>query len=196
MTGSFLEEPPVSDKIRALYDEDLADGGFVWNASRLWAQQPDTLQQLYELMSEAFAPSGLRFRQRGILVLAAAAALGDSYCSMGWGQKLGKASDAALVAGALTGSDAGMTDQEKAMAAWARKIARQPNATTPADIQVLHDCGLDDGQIFAITAFVALRIAYATINDALGAQPDARLAESLPAQVRDAVTYGRPVAAS
>jgi uncharacterized protein YciW len=80
------------------------------------------------------------------------------------------------------------------MAGWARKVAKNPNATTPADIQALRDAGLDDGQIFAITAFVALRLAISTINDALGAQPDTQLAQSLPPQVREAVTYGRPVA--
>ena len=88
----------------------------------------------------------------------------------------------------------GLTGQEKAMAAWARKVATDPNATTPADIQGLREAGLDDGQIFAITSFVALRLAFSTINDCLGAQPDAQLAASLPPEVREAVTYGRPVA--
>jgi uncharacterized peroxidase-related enzyme len=194
MTGSFLEEPPVSAEVQALFDEDLAEGGFVWNVSRLWAHQPETVKQLFELMSQAFRPSGLSFRQRGILVTAAASALGDSYCSLAWGGKLGEASDAALAAGILTGSDAGLTSQEQAIAAWARKVARDPNATAPADIQELRDAGLDDGQIFAITAFVALRLAFSMINDSLGAQPDAQLAQSLPREVREAVTYGRPVA--
>ena len=194
MTGSFLEEPQVSPQVQALYDEDLKDDGYVSNGSRLWAHQPDTLDRLFELMSQAFKPSGLSFRQRGILVTAAASALGDSYCSLAWGGKLGQASDAAVAAGVLNGSDARLTDQEKAMAAWARKVARDPNATTPADIGALRDSGLDDGQIFAITAFVALRLAYSMINDALGAQPDAQLAQSLPPEVREAVTYGRPVA--
>ena len=193
MTGSFLHEPLMSPRVRALYDEDLADGGYVWNGSRLWAHQPDTLDRLFALMSQAFKPSGLSFRQRGILVTAAASALGDSYCSLAWGGKLGQASDAALAAGVLKGSDAGLTGQEKAMAAWARKVAKDPNVTTPADIQALRDSGLDDGQIFAITAFVALRLAYSTINDALGAQPDAQLTQSLPQEVRNAVTYGRPI---
>jgi len=160
----------------------------------LWAHQPDTMHGLFDLMSQAFTPSGLSFRQRGILVTAAASALGDSYCSLAWGGKLGKASDAALAAGVLNGSDARLTDQEKAMAAWARNVATDPNATTPAGIQALRDAGLDDGQIFAITAFVALRLAFSAINDALGAQPDAQLALSLPPEVRQAVTYGRPVA--
>jgi uncharacterized peroxidase-related enzyme len=194
MTGSFLNEPPVSAEVQALFDEDLADGGYVWNVSRLWAHQPDTLRRLFELMSQAFKPSGLSFRQRGILVAAAASALGDSYCSLAWGGKLGGASDAGLAAGVLNGSDAGLSPQEQAIARWARQVARDPNATTPADIQALRDTGLDDGQIFAITAFVALRLAFSTINDALGAQPDAQLARSLPREVREAVTYGRPVA--
>ena len=194
MTGSFLHEPPVSPQVQALYDQDLANGGYVWNGSRLWAHQPETLKRLFELMSQAFEPSGLDFRQRGILVAATASTLGDSYCSLAWGGKLGKASDATVAAGVLNGSDAGLTDQEKALAAWARKVAKDPNATMPADIQALRDAGLDDGQIFAITAFVALRLAFATINDSLGAQPDAQLAQSLPRQVLEAVTYGRPVA--
>jgi len=194
MTGSFLQEPPASPQARELYDEDLADDGYVWNVTRLWAHQPDTLKSLFEVMSQAFRPSGLTFRQRGILVAATASALGDSYCSLAWGGKLGKASDPALAAGVLTGSDAGLTDQERAMAVWARKVARDPNATTPADIEALRDSGLDDGQIFAVTAFVALRLAFSAINDSLGAQPDAQLARSLPSEVREAVTYGRPVA--
>jgi len=194
MTGSFLEEPPVSAEAQALFDEDLADHGYVWNVSRLWAHQPDTVNRLFELMSQAFRPSGLSFRQRGILVTAAASTLGDSYCSLAWGGKLGQAADAALAAGVLNGSDTGLTHQEHAIAAWARKVARDPNETTPADVQALRDAGLGDEQIFAITAFVALRLAFSTINDALGAQPDAQLAESLPPQVREAVTYGRPVA--
>jgi uncharacterized peroxidase-related enzyme len=194
MTGSFLEEPPVSPQMQALYDDDLKDDGYVWNVTRLWAHQPDTVNGLFDLMSQAFKPSGLSFRQRGILVIAAASTLGDSYCSLAWGGKLGQASDAALAAEVLNGSDAGLTDQEKTMAAWARKVAKDPNATTPADLQALRDCGLDDGQIFAITTFVALRLAFSTVNDALGCQPDAQLAQSLPPEVRKAVTFGRPIA--
>ena len=105
MTGSFLNEPPLSAQAQALYDEDLAEDGYVSNVSRLWAHQPDTVQQLFALMSGAFRPGGLTFRQRGILVTAAASALGDSYCSLAWGGKLSKASDAAVAAGVLNGSD-------------------------------------------------------------------------------------------
>ena len=112
MSGSFLEEPAVTPQVQARYDEDLAEGGYVWNMSRLWAHQPDTLNQLFALMSQAFKPSELGFRQRGMLVTA--------------------------------------------------------------------------------TAFVALRLCFSTIDDSLGAHPDAQLVASQPAAVTSAVTYGRP----
>jgi hypothetical protein len=37
--------------VQALYDDDLADGGYVWNVSRLWAHQPETLKPKFPLIS-------------------------------------------------------------------------------------------------------------------------------------------------
>jgi uncharacterized peroxidase-related enzyme len=191
MTAGFLEEPPTNPQAQTLFDEDVEESGYVWNVSRLWAYQPETLVHLFELMSQGFKPSGLGFRQRGILVTAAASTLGDSYCSLAWGGKLSGAADPTVAAAVLNGTDAGLTAQEKAMASWARKIVTDPNAITPADLQELRDTGLTDQQIFSITAFVALRVAFSTINDALGATPDSQLVESLPTAVTESVTYGR-----
>jgi alkylhydroperoxidase family enzyme len=192
MTSGFLGSPPTTPQAQALYDEDVAESGYVWNVSRLWGYQPETVNRLFELMSEAFKPSGLTFRQRGILVAAAASTLGDSYCSMAWGGKLADATSTDLAAGVLNGRDGKLSEQEKAMAEWTRKIVKDPNATTTVDVQTLRDAALTDEQIFAITAFVALRVAFSTINDSLGAQPDAQLVENLPQEVVNAVTFGRP----
>jgi len=51
--------------------------------------------------------------------------------------------------------------------------------------------GLSDREIFEATAFVALRLAFATINGALGAAPDLQLAEAAPEPLRSAITFGR-----
>ena len=192
MTTGFLAEPPISPQVQAHYDDDVKETGYVWNVSRLWGYQPETMERLFELMSHAFEPSCLTFRQRGILVTAAASTLGDSYCSLAWGSKLSSASDPSTAASVLSGDDTGLTEQEKAMAVWARKVVSDPNATKPSDVDELRYAGLSDSQIFAITTFVALRLAFSTINDALGAGPDAQLVESLPQEVLQAVTYGRP----
>ena len=107
--------------------------------------------------------------------------------------KLAKASDPETASGVIRGDDHHLTPAEHAMAAWARKVARDPNRTSAADVQELRDAGYDDAQIFAITAFVALRITLSTVNDALGALPDADFRTTAPKPVLDAVTFGRPI---
>jgi hypothetical protein len=59
-----------------------------------------------------------------------------------------------------------------------------------ADIERLRELGLGDREIFEATAFVAFRLAFSTINDALGAAPDKQLADIAPP--RAALDYGRP----
>ena len=198
MTGAtqFLDRADVTEKVQALFDEDLAELGFVMNASRLWAYQPEAMDMLFSLMSQVASARPFRFRERGILVAACASALGDSYCSLAWGTKLAEKADAQLAAGVLRGDDGALTEAERAMAAWARRVANDPNGTSAEDLQELRDAGFSDADIFAMTVYVALRIALSTVNDALGARPDAEYRTLAPAPVRDAVTFGLPIDAS
>jgi uncharacterized peroxidase-related enzyme len=185
--------PEPSAEAQRLYDDDLEERGYVMNISRLWAHQPATQQALSDLIGQAAHAGSLTFRQRGILVTACASSLGDAYCSLAWGTRLAGEAGADIAADVVRGEDIRLDPAEQALARWARQVARDPNATTGADVQALRDAGFDDAQIVAITAFVALRIAFSTVNDALGAQPDRRLAESAPGPVRAAVTFGRPI---
>src|SRR4029077_10651310 len=98
--------------------------------------------------------------------------LGDSYCSLAWGKKLADAAGAELAAGVIRGDDAGLDRAEPALASWARRVTADPNTTTAEDVEVLRDSGFGDAQIFAITTFVALRLAFSVVNDSLGASPD------------------------
>lgn len=177
----FLGAPQSTPEAQALFDDDLRDFGDVLNASRLWAHQPGTVTGLFELMRQTLSEHRLSIRERGILVAACASTLTDSYCSLAWGSKLAAVSDAEVAAAVLRGDDESLSVAEKTMAGWARKVARDPDNTTPADVQTLQDAGFDDAQIFSITAFVALRLAFSTVNDALGAQPDAELRPAHPA---------------
>jgi len=190
---SFLAECAPDAEAQRIFDDDVAELGYVMNVSKLWAYQPATVSHLFDLMGETYATEHLSFRERGILVTACASTLGDAYCSLAWGTKLAGKSDAATAAGVLRGVDDHLSPAEHAMAQWARKVARDPNHTSAADVQELRDAGYSDAQIFAITAYVALRIAFSTINDALGARPDAALRTNAPAAVLDAVGYGRPI---
>ena len=191
--ASFLPLPEPAPDVQRLYDEDLEEHGYVMNTSRLWAHQPDAHDRLFELLGQVASAAGLTFRQRGILVTATASTLGDSYCALAWGNRLAGEAGADLAGAVLRGDDSRLDRSERALAGWARRVARDANATTSGDIQALRDAGYDDAQILAVTTFVALRIAFATVNDALGARPDRALGDAVPAAVRDAVTYGRPV---
>jgi uncharacterized peroxidase-related enzyme len=193
MTG-FLADPPATDETRLLHAEDVDELGFVMNATRLWGHRPQAQADLFALMRRVVAPLGLDARRRAVLVAACASAYGDSYCALAWGARLADAADADLAAGVLRGDDSALDPAERALAGWARAVARDPNGTTAADVQVLRDAGFTDADVFAVTVFVALRLAFATVNDALGARPDAQLATAAPRAVREAVTFGRPVA--
>jgi alkylhydroperoxidase family enzyme len=193
-TASFLADPALDEHVERMYSTDLSTQGYVAHLTRLWAHSPEALAVLSYVLKRAGDAAGLDVRQRSLLVTACASAIGDSYCSLAFGSKLASTAGADVAAGLLGGDDTALSSAERTLAAWARRVAREPNAATAGDVDALRALGYDDRQIFAITLFVALRLAFSTVNDALGAAPDAELADRAPASVRAAVSYGRPPA--
>ena len=191
MSSSFLTEPEPNAATEALYAGDQERVGYVMNLSRMWAHHPAAHDVLFDLVDDMATAAGLSFRDRGLLISAAASTMGDAYCSLAWGNRLAGASDGATAAGVLTGNDDALDDRERALTRWARQVARDPNATTVTDVEALRAVGYDDGQVQAITTFVALRLAFSTVNDALGAVPDVELTAAVDPKVRDVVTWGR-----
>ena len=192
----FLSSPPDDDATLALYRSDLAADGYVMNLSRLWAWRPEICEGFSELRRLLMMNSSLSARERAVLVCATAAAMGDSYCALAWGRRLADESNPSIAAAVLRSSnDASLAGREQALARWAQKASRNPGATVAADVDELRAAGLSDQEIFDATALTAFRVAFAIVNDALGACPDWQLAEASPAAVRDAVTFGREVAA-
>ena len=189
--ASYLAPTMDSPEAQRLIHDDLERGGYVTNLSRLWAFMPATLEGLSDLMGQATEAGSLTLRQRAVLVTAAASARGDSYCSLAWGKKLAAEVGSDVAASVIRGADEGLDPSEQVLAQWARRVATDPNTIDADDLQALRDGGFNDTQIFAITTFVALRLAFSTVNDALGARPDGALATSTPDAVRSAVTFGR-----
>lgn len=191
----LIEEPETTPERRSLYDGDVAEVGYVMNLTRLWAWHPDLISGLFELLGVAADRAGLTYRDKGVLVTAAASTLGDAYCALAWGTRLAQAADPATAADVIQ-SPAGQAGdpRDAALAAWASQLASDPNATTEADVARLRSVGFDDAQIAAIAVYVALRLAFSTVNDGLGAAPDAQLVDSAPPLLRQAVAFGRPPA--
>jgi uncharacterized peroxidase-related enzyme len=188
----FLSTPSFTEASSAHFARDMADDGYVSNLTRLWAWRPDVFDAFLNTRTLLTSKATLSLRERAILVCATAANVGDSYCALAWGTTLASETDPTTAAEVLQRKEASaLTDREKALAAWAGQVVRAPNAITVEDVDRLRGAGITDDEIFNATVFVAFRLAFSTVNDALGACPDVPLAQGAPAPVRDAVSYGR-----
>jgi alkylhydroperoxidase family enzyme len=189
--AGFLADPPVDDLVDQMYASDLEGQGYVANLTRVWAQSPETLGALSYALKLATDLSGLVPVERNLVVTAAASALGDAYCSLAFGSKLAASVGADITAAIVRGDDRRLTQRGRLLASWARQVADDPNGTTAEQVEALREGGFDDRQVFGLTFFVALRVAFSTVNDALGATPDPELLDRTPDQLEEAVTFGR-----
>jgi alkylhydroperoxidase family enzyme len=172
--ASFLGEPPTDPAVAAAYRANVDSEGYVRNLIRVWSWRPDVATAFEHLRNNLLAASGLSAREVAVLVAAAVAARGDSYCALAWGTRLADLADPATAAALLADADAhgdgdtdgdgdvpaGLSEREAALARWARLVARDPNGTSDADVARLRDAGFGDREIFEATTWVALRMAF------------------------------------
>jgi alkylhydroperoxidase family enzyme len=194
--ASFLADPALDEHVERMYEGDRSGQGYVAHLTRVWANSPEALGALSYVLKNATITAGLDNRTRALLVTACAATIRDSYCSLAFGSQLAREAGDDAAAAVIDGRDAVLSPAERTLVRWARRVSRDPSATTEEEVDELRALGYDDRQIFAITLFVALRLAFSTVNDALGATPDAELFERAPAAVRSAVVFGRPAAST
>ncbi|HET9650053.1 MAG TPA: hypothetical protein VFP34_17740 [Microlunatus sp.] len=193
--AGFLADPESDEQVQRMYDSDRELQGYVANLTRVWAHSPEALALLSYVLKRATEAAGLDTTDRALLVTATASALGDSYCSLAWGRKLAATCGDDQAARVVAGEHDGLGARGRALATWARRVVRDPSGTTAEQVDELRAVGFGDGQIFAITLFVALRIAFSSVNDALGAPPDVELAARVAPALRAAVSFGRQPAA-
>jgi uncharacterized peroxidase-related enzyme len=187
----FLQPPGDSAENARLYKSDLDQLGYVMNLTRAWAWRPDVCDGFSALRTLLTSRSSLTAREVAVLVCSTAASLGDSYCALAWGKRLAAESNPATAAAVLQGAHDALGVRERALARWARNVVMRANATGAQDLDELRTAGLSEQEIFEATTFIAFRIAFSTVNDALGVRPDWQLTEAVPPEVRAAVTFGR-----
>lgn len=144
---------------------------------------------------QASIRSNLSVRSYELATLAAARALRSSYCSLAHGKVLTeKVFDPAAVTAIMQdAADTPLEPRERAMMAFAERVALAADRITSEDIDQLRSHGYSDGEIFDLAATAAARCFFSKLLDALGVQADAAYRELEPA-LRKALTVGRPVA--
>jgi alkylhydroperoxidase family enzyme len=154
---------------------DVPDGD-ADNMERAFALRPEVYAAWRQLVTAVKSASDERRYE--LATLAAARRLRSSYCSLAHGKVLAeKFYDFESVPALPDGLDGA----DRAIMAFAERIAADATAVTQEDVDELRGHGLGDDEIF-----------FSKTLDALGVQPDAAFAQLDPA-FREALTVGRPI---
>src|SRR5678815_2918349 len=193
---AFIRTVAPSDAegpVREMYQQINGQLGFVPNWAQAFSLRPAVRDGWIALLKSI--QTNLPVRSYELATLAAARALRSTYCSLAHGNVLAtKVLDAPAVTAIMKDApDSPLEPRERAMMAFAEKLAINADRITAADVDGLRAHGYRDEEIFDLAAAAAARCFFAKLMDALGVQADASFHDLDPA-LRQALTVGRPVA--
>ena len=194
---AYIETVPVGaaeGAVRALYERAQAGRGYVPNYTKAFCHRPDVYAAWGALIGSI---SGrMDPRRYELVTVAAARALGSSYCALAHGSALlekGLVPPESVRAVAVGETAAtGVSPADAAAMRFAERVARDARAIRQEDVRALRDHGLSDAEIFDVAAAAAARSFFSKLLDALGVMPDAAY-RALEEEVRTPLTVGRPI---
>jgi uncharacterized peroxidase-related enzyme len=164
-----VPEELASGRVAALYDEERARMGYVPNFTRAFSARPD-VYRAWQQLNGAIKQGDLRRYE--LATLAAARALGSTYCTLAHSKVLAEQFYDADTVEALP---AGLDEADAAVMALAEKVARDATSVGQEDLDRLRGLGLTDEEIVDVVLAAAARCFFSTMLSALGATPDAAL---------------------
>jgi uncharacterized peroxidase-related enzyme len=182
----------AAGEVRAMYERTQGSLDYVPNYAKVFSHRPDVMAGWSGLL--ASIRGHLDPRRYELVTLAAARALRSSYCSLAHGSVLLQRfySVEQLTAIAADPAVSTLSPAERAMMAFAEKLARDATAVTQGDLRALREHGFTDTEIFDIAATAAARCFFSKLLDALGAEPDAAY-DTLDEGLKRRLTLGRPI---
>ncbi len=190
---AFISTIPPSEatgEVREMYERQQKSWGFVPNYAKVFCHRPEIMKLWADLLRGIRAH--IDKRRFELVTLAAAHELHSSYCSLAHGEALSEFLEQEGVKKLVGGDISDLSDAEQAMVKLARKVIRNSSSVTEADVAVLKEHGLSDGEIFDIVAAAAGRAFFASLVDALGAVPDAPFTD-FEESFRNALIVGRAI---
>lgn len=155
--------PETADsRLDRLYRDAAAPGGQVDRIMQIHSLVPATLRGHMALYRAAMHPASgsLSGREREIIGVCVSLENGCGYCiehhTAGLARHVNAGEADALFAVLENGSDTHpLTDRERAMVGYARKLTRTPARMKEDDLQPLRDAGLNDTEILELNQVVA-----------------------------------------
>ncbi len=161
------------------------------NYERAFAARPEVYAAWLQLLGAIKAPMDLRRYE--LATLAAARRLRSSYCSLAHGSVLLDQYNEPVVEIVRDPRAAGLDDVDIAVMDLAERVVDDAAAIDEADLRPLRELGLSEEEIMDVVLAASVRCFWSKALDALGVLPDASYRD-LPAEVRDALVVGRPIA--
>ena len=186
-----IEPDEATGEIAALYDAEEKTMGRVMQATQCWSARPDLIvpiENLLHQIRDGFSLGLLNFR---LITFVTAQYVPSSYCSHVYFRSLSTmlGREQALAV-RRNYRNAGLSDQQVEMLAYAEQISRHASQITAADIRRLRDAGFSDVNIADIALAASFRSFMSRYFDAVGATVEPEFLDSDPA-VRDEMAVGR-----
>jgi uncharacterized peroxidase-related enzyme len=189
-----VTEADATGRTKEVYDDERRRTGRVPSYAQTFGARPAVYAAWRALIGEI--TGSMPARRYELVTLAAARELRSTYCSVVHGGLL--AGSMLPVDGvrdlALGGTPEDLTDDERAVVAFAGKAARNAADIDGADIEGLRRQGLADDEILDVVLATAARCFFSTVLDATGTQGEASLGTGLRPDLLEALTVGRPLA--
>lgn len=168
-----IEPDEAEGEVASIYAKELASMGRVMQATQCWSVRPDILvpvEHLLQQLRDGFSLGLLNFR---LITLVAAKHVPSSYCSQVYFKALsGMIGREQALAVHRNYRNAGLTDQQVAMLAYAEQITVDASRIGQADIESLRAVGLSDLNIADIALAASFRNFLSRYFDAVGAEAE------------------------
>ncbi|MBZ0282354.1 MAG: carboxymuconolactone decarboxylase family protein [Anaerolineae bacterium] len=178
--------------IKALYEAEEKDSGYIPNYLKLFSHRPEVYQAWQQL--GAAIRANMSFRRYELVTLAAARKLTGTYCMLAHSDNFlnsGEVDEAQLAAIATDYHTAGLTPDEVAVMEFAEKIIVNSSSVTQADVDRLRGFGLSDAEILDVGLAASARSFFSKTLDTFNAEPDAKYLSFGPALCK-VLAVGRP----
>lgn len=187
-----ITEDEAKGRIAEIYDKARAQLGFVMEATKCFTARPDLLPIYTDFNDQMRAGFSLGMREWRLITLIAAKQIPSTYCSYVYAKQLtvDLGSKEAVLDLQQDFRNAGLSERDVEMLAYAEQIAIDASQITRADIDRLRAVGFSDQQICDIALCAAFRCFVSRFFDAVGAAPEAAFIDS-DETFRSALTVGR-----
>lgn len=189
-----VSEENAEGALGAYYQQQRGAWGFLPNYAAAFSTRPE-VAAAWNLLNKTVR-EGMDRRRFEIATIGAARALGSTYCTVAHSKFLWEVCDdeTAMMAIAADPSGATLSDQDRAVYAFAAKVALDASSIQQDDVNDLRAHGLTDADVADVVFAAAARSFFTRVLDGLGAELDIQTAQAFAPDILASMVVGRPVA--